>query len=694
MKTNLLITVVAMTVASTVSTAVSAQLQFIPEPWMRGWINDLAPGCVNAEGYLDPDYPALDTVYTAYLHSNVLDLTGIQYLNHIKDLTIVCPGAGIYPPTLPDSLQRLQIEGFPFTEPLQLSSPLRYFRTFQALGTLLGPLPETLDTLIINHVGDSWALPSLPDGLLYLDLNMYYTVLGLDVIPATVRTLILDSGSPICLPELPPNMDLLQISEGSIRCLPNLPTFTSDTGMQVEGLPTFCDAQVDYYCGPGLLQGTMWYDIDGDNLQDEDEGSMPSDAVRVVGVGITSVHPDGRWAMRADTGTYIVQPQPSSPYVTELTPSGYTPVISNDALIASGNDLAYALQAGVVDLEVDLAIAPLNLNHQRYVRVTVKNVGVETAEGTLALHIDPSLVMGFPVPASGSVQGNTIIWELEPLGLHETRQYTAWFSIPMSAGLGSEVTFSAETQTTVMDVYPENNTVTEPDIILGPYDPNDKVVSPAVLSLEKGYSGADLTYTIRFQNTGTAPAERVVITDTLSTRLDPMSMHFLSSSHTCTWTIRNGVLLFAFDAIMLPDSGVDQLGSQGFARFRMRTTGGSQEGEVVSNTANIYFDLNPAVVTAPAECIVQADANGIAERGAPGVWLAPNPTTGLIRLVLNDRWGAEVMMTATDATGRRIRQVLRGTGPYDLDLGSTAAGLLHIELFDGYLRQVSKVMKY
>ncbi len=696
-RANLFLTVMAVTAATMLSTAARAQLQFIPEPWIRAWMNDLAPGCVNAEGYLDPAYPALDTVHSAWLLVNVLDLTGIQYLHHLKELHLTCNGAGTGAPILPDSLERLYIEGFAFTEPLQLNAPLRYFST-EGMGwggTLLSPLPETLDTLILRDAsGLGLVLPPLPIGLLDLELQAWSGVLGLDTIPASLRTLRLGSGIPICLPELPSMMDVLGITEGSIRCLPNLPSFTSETGMQVDGSPTFCDAQVDYYCGPGLLEGTMWNDRNGNNLQDEDEGVMPGDAVSVEGLGITSVHPDGRWTMRADTGHYVVHPQPMSQYVTSLGPGQYTPIISNDALIASGSDFAYTLQAGIVDLELDFVVAPLNQNHQRYVTITVKNVGVEAAEGTLVVHIDPALVLGLCVPEAAVVQGNTVTWDLAPLDLLQSRQYRAWFWIPMSAELGSIVTFTAESQTTIPDLFPENNLVTEPGTILGPYDPNDKVVRPSSLSVAQGLAGADLTYTIRFQNTGTAPAERVVITDTLSTLLDPMSMHFTSSSHPCTWSVRHGVLVFAFDNIMLPDSGTDQLASQGFVRFSVRSAPGLTEGVVVSNTANIYFDLNPAVITTPAECTVEAVASGLGESMATRVWLAPNPTTGLVRLALSGSWGPEVLMTATDASGRRVRQILRGSGPYDLDLGSSAAGLLHIELFDGHLRQVSKVMKY
>ncbi|MEO1438493.1 MAG: carboxypeptidase-like regulatory domain-containing protein, partial [Bacteroidota bacterium] len=66
----------------------------------------------------------------------------------------------------------------------------------------------------------------------------------------------------------------------------------------------------------------------------------------------------------------------------------------------------------------------------------------------------------------------------------------------------------------------------------GSYDPNDKLAEPV------GYSDAhyieantELEYTVRFQNTGTAPAVNIIIRDTLSDQLDLTSFRLIQSSH-------------------------------------------------------------------------------------------------------------------------------------------------------------------
>lgn len=206
---------------------VQAQLQFIPEPFMRTWLNDLAPGCVDGAGYLDPDHPALDSVTTATLWPDGLDLTGLQYLHHLRDLSIFCPGAGIITPILPDSLERLTVGGFGFTAPLQLQAPLRYFSswtTWSWSGTLIGPLPGTLDTLIYaNFNGDGVIdLMPLPEGLVTLALRAH-RLNGLTAIPSTVRTFRLHTDSAICLPTLPPVLDGFEVNSTAVNCLPSIP---------------------------------------------------------------------------------------------------------------------------------------------------------------------------------------------------------------------------------------------------------------------------------------------------------------------------------------------------------------------------------------------------------------------------------------------------------------------------------------
>jgi hypothetical protein len=145
-------------------------------------------------------------------------------------------------------------------------------------------------------------------------------------------------------------------------------------------------------------------------------------------------------------------------------------------------------------------------------------------------------------------------------------------------------------------VYNGSNTLT----VSCSYDPNDKQATPAGYA-EPHYILADteIEYKIRFQNTGNAPAFNVHIDDQLDiTKFDLSTFEPVAASHSY-YTIVNpdGFVQFVFDNIMLPDSASDEPGSQGFVIYKIRLHDNLTPDSGVENTAYIYFDENPPVIT-------------------------------------------------------------------------------------------------
>lgn len=134
---------------------------------------------------------------------------------------------------------------------------------------------------------------------------------------------------------------------------------------------------------------------------------------------------------------------------------------------------------------------------------------------------------------------------------------------------------------------------------VGSWDPNDKQAFPV------GYKAPhyinediELEYRIRFQNTGTYFATNVVLLDTLSPYLDPTTILPTIASHAYTWRLlKDNVIEFRFNNIMLPDSTTDFDASNGFIDFRIKQKDYNPIGAVIYNQAAIYFDQNPPVIT-------------------------------------------------------------------------------------------------
>jgi uncharacterized repeat protein (TIGR01451 family) len=134
---------------------------------------------------------------------------------------------------------------------------------------------------------------------------------------------------------------------------------------------------------------------------------------------------------------------------------------------------------------------------------------------------------------------------------------------------------------------------------IGSYDPNDKQAMPEGYGAQHFLkANTDLEYKIRFQNTGTDTAFNIVVLDTLSEFLDANSVRPGASSHLYAYELlENNVLQFTFNNIMLPDSHVNQIGSNGFFKFRVKQKADNPDGTLLENKAAIYFDFNAPIIT-------------------------------------------------------------------------------------------------
>jgi uncharacterized repeat protein (TIGR01451 family) len=138
------------------------------------------------------------------------------------------------------------------------------------------------------------------------------------------------------------------------------------------------------------------------------------------------------------------------------------------------------------------------------------------------------------------------------------------------------------------------------------FDPNDKLVQTSNAVNNYTLIGEDLIYTIRFQNTGNAEAYDVVIKDLLSEDLDLTSFRLIASSHDTVLStyLNDRMLTFEFRDIFLPDSTTNFEGSQGYVMYSIRALDTLANFSTIENTANIFFDYNPAVITNTTENVM------------------------------------------------------------------------------------------
>jgi uncharacterized repeat protein (TIGR01451 family) len=186
-----------------------------------------------------------------------------------------------------------------------------------------------------------------------------------------------------------------------------------------------------------------------------------------------------------------------------------------------------------------------------------------------------------------------------------------------------------------------NNETTWCIVARNSYDPNDKQV--AIRSMQKNGDFTDrndaLVYTVRFQNTGTAPARNIYILDSLTHKLDLNTFQFLTSSHQASLSLNeNRMFRIDFKNINLPDSASNPMGSQGYFIYSIKPKANLDTGEIIENVANIYFDFNPPITTNTTKNRFvrksQTDFNWTSEVQSPIVmdrlFIYPNPVSKTI----------------------------------------------------------------
>lgn len=138
-----------------------------------------------------------------------------------------------------------------------------------------------------------------------------------------------------------------------------------------------------------------------------------------------------------------------------------------------------------------------------------------------------------------------------------------------------------------------NNRYRQAHEILVPFDPNGMTVAPA------GYvrPGFTLTYTVNFENEGSAPAESIRITSWIDTSLVEQTLLFNDTVGTYNGYTRMAIWDFP-DINLQPDSS-------GYVSYRINVKEDLESGTEIKGNGMIYFDIMPGV---PCSAFVTVDA--------------------------------------------------------------------------------------
>lgn len=394
--------------------------------------------------------------------------------------------------------------------------------------------------------------------------------------------------------------------------------------------------------------------------------------------------------------SYTIDPAYTSLY--GITTSNYT----NVSVINGGGMLVYNFPITITQSYTDLAttLVPVVGPRPGFIyenKIIYTNLGNQNiAAGSINFVKDPNVTITSVSQAGVTMLANGFSYNFTNLAPFEVRVISVFMQVPTipTVTMGQLLTNTASINPITGDAVPSNNMSSLSQIVINAYDPNDKMEAHGERILYSSFTSNDyLTYTIRFENTGSANAINVRINDVLDSKLDETTVKTLSASHSYVLDRVGNTLNWKFDDIMLPVSIANTSTGKGYVTFQVKPKPGYALGDIIPNTGAIYFDYNPAIITNTFNTeFVSSLAN--MEFSSTNLAVYPNPANEVITIQLNSNSFIK-QVQLIDMLGRVIKKENYSSSNYSetMNLKEAGSGTYFVEVTtDSNKKETKKII--
>ena len=388
--------------------------------------------------------------------------------------------------------------------------------------------------------------------------------------------------------------------------------------------------------------GGTYYVVQGNSILDTNTNGCDSSDIQfpminlnILSQGVTSTYfanSTGTYSLPLVEGQYTITPSFENP-----TYYNFSPASINVDFPTTASPLSQAFcitpNGNHNDLEITfLPFVPARPGFNAVYKLTYKNKGNQTQSGTINLNFNDALldfVASSPVVASQTT--NLLNWIYTNLQPFETRTITVTLNVNTPTETppvvsGTILSYNAQINGLDDENISDNTSILD-QAAVNAYDPNDKncLEGPVVTT---STIGKYVHYMVRFQNTGTANAENVVVKDLIdTTKFDISTLVPISGSHNFYTRITNtNEVEFIFEGINLPFANGS---NNGYVSFKIKTKPTLIEGDTFSNQVNIYFDYNYPIVTNNYVTLIQNPLSND-QFDNENVSVYPNPVSDVV----------------------------------------------------------------
>ncbi len=407
-------------------------------------------------------------------------------------------------------------------------------------------------------------------------------------------------------------------------------------------------------------------------------------------------------------GTYILSDSnPSNSYdFSYLINSQFAPYYSStmnysNISIPPGSGVQYlyfpiTVLAPFTDVSITIVSGAPRPGFPYLNKLVYKNNGTTTVSGTITFVKPPVVSISSIVPTGTIANATGFTFDYSNLNPNETRYIHVTMAVPPipTVNPGTILTSNAFIPIPAAgDINPDNNYCTHSRIVVASIDPNDKSEAHGPQIQYNQFTVNDyLYYTVNFQNEGTADAITVRIEDVLDAQLDETSIRMVDASHLYTMHRINNQITWTFDNINLPPKSVNEELSKGYVLFQVKLKPGFAIDDIIPNTASIYFDTNPAIITNTFNTQFVALNNSDFE--SADFIISPNPATNNVEIQVQNTSETIESISITDVLGKTIRSVNAiSNNQVQIDVSSLSQGIYYVEITTtNHLKQVKKLV--
>lgn len=532
-------------------------------------------------------------------------------------------------------------------------------------------------------------------GIIYASNNLFTTI---DL-----------SGNPnICLVDFSNNPQLVAVymKNGTEVCgethsfnnNPNLEFVCTDEAEIASMVAYFeqneMDVVVTSYCDftPGgiynTITGSILYDFDNNGCDDND--AQPFIKMNITDgteQGASFADSEGNYTFYTQEGNFTVTPQLENPSLFNVSPANAIvnfPISDNSV---STNNFCITANGVVENAEIVVApVTPARPGFDAEYVIVYKNTGNQMLSGQVYFYYEDTVLdlVSTSVPTAAEATG-FLTWNYTDLQPFESRSIYVTLNVngPMetpAVNIGDELIFNVGTNPINLNeiIFSYFQTV------VGSFDPND-IICLQGDNAAPSEIGNYLHYIVNFENTGTAPAENVVVKiDIDATKYDVSSMQILNGSHPLEAKVStDNVAEFIFKNINLDTNG------HGNILLKMRTKESLNEGDTVTKKANIYFDYNFPIPTNDANTTFQDLSVGDYLKDE-SIRIYPNPAQNLVNIEADSILHS---VEVYDAQGRLLMTHLSSEIKTMLDISDKANGVYFFKIKSEKGIKVEKIIK-